>query len=139
MFTALLANTRASDLAEQKRLYQEKLRARLRRLRRQARHAAIVQRERALICRLLLRRFPPNSVHAVLLRLLARNASHYLRRFKRLLHKLSGSATVPLPRRRLFAWKCWYARNAPRKWALLRLKNQKDRQWAASGSDTFIY
>ena len=126
MFTALSANRQQRDLAEQKRLYQEKLRTRLRRLRRDAHHAAIVQRENALIYRLLLRRFPPNSVHAVVLRLLARNAAHEMRKFKTLLRKLSGSATVPLPRRRLLVWKCWYARNAPRKWALLRLKHQKD-------------
>jgi hypothetical protein len=126
MFTALSANTRRSNLAEQKRLHQEKLRTRLRRLRRYARHAAIVQRENALIYRLLVRRFPPNSSHAALLRLLARNASHHLGKFKRLLRKLPGRATMPLPRRRLFAWKCWYVRNAPRKWALLRLKHQKD-------------
>ena len=123
MFTALSLNAERSDLAEQKRLYQEKLRTRLRRLRRQTRRAAIVQREEALIYRLLMRRFPPNSLYAVLLRLLARNASRHLWKSKRLLRKLSGSATVLLPRRRLFAWKCWYARNAPRKWALLRLKH----------------
>jgi hypothetical protein len=115
MFTALSVDTRGSDLAEQKRLHQEKLRARLRRLRRHARHVAIVQREKALIYRLLVRRFPPNSLHAVLLRLLARNASHDLRKLRRLLVNLSGSAAVPLPRRRLFVWECWYARNAPRK------------------------
>jgi hypothetical protein len=126
MFTPLSLDTRGSDPAEQKRLCQEKLRTRLRRIRRHARHAAIVQREKALIYRLLVRRFPRNSLHADLLRLLARNESHHLRRLMKLLRKLSGNATAPLPRRRLFAWKCWYARNAPRQWALLRLKNQKD-------------
>jgi hypothetical protein len=126
MFTALSVNTRRSDLAEQKRLHQEKLRTRLRRLRRHARHAAIVQHEQALIYRLLVCRFPPNSLHAVLLRLLARNASHHLRKLKGHLRRLSGNATAPVPRRRSFAWKCWYARHAPRKWALLRLKHQKD-------------
>ena len=126
MFTALSVDMRGRDLAGQKRLYHEKLRARLRRLRRDTRHAAIVQREKALILRLLVRRFPSNSLHAVILRLLARNESRHLRKFKRLLCRLSGNATVTIPRRRFFVWKCWYARNAPRKWALLRLKHQKD-------------
>jgi hypothetical protein len=123
MFTPLSVNTRGGDPAEQKRLYQEKLRTRLRRLRRHARNAAIVQREKALIYRLLARRFPPNSAHAVLLRLLARSASHQLRKFKGHLRRLSGDTMASLPRRRFLAWKYWYARNAPRKWALLRLKN----------------
>ena len=126
MLTALSANTRQTDLAQQRRRYQDTLRGRLRRLRRYIHRAAIVQREKALILRLLVRRFPPNSLHAVILRLLARNESRHLRKFKGLLCRLSGNATVPIPRRRLFVWKCWYARHAPRKWALLQLKHQKD-------------
>ena len=60
MFTAFSVDTRRSDLAEQKRLHQEQLRMTLRRLRRRVRHAASVQRERALIYRLLAgRRFNP--------------------------------------------------------------------------------
>ena len=58
MFTAFSADTRRSDLTEQKHLHQEQLRTRLRRLRRRVRHAASVQREKALIYRLLAGRFP---------------------------------------------------------------------------------
>jgi hypothetical protein len=123
MFTALSANTRQRDLAEQKRLHRQELRTRLRRLRRHARHAAIVQREKALIYRLLVRRFPPNSLHAVLLRLLARNALRRMRKLDALFYQLPGTATSRLARRPRFAWKYWYARHAPRKWALLRLKD----------------
>jgi hypothetical protein len=126
MFTALSANAGRSDLAEQKRLHLEKLRARLRRLRRHARHAAIVQRENALIYHLLAGRFTLNSPHRLLLHMLARSAVHRVRRLEVVLHKLHGATTSRPPRRWSFAWKCWYARNAPRKWALLRLTDGKD-------------
>ena len=126
MFTALSANAGRSDLAEQKRLHLEKLRARLRRLRRHTRHAAIVQRENALIYHLLAGRFAPDSPHGLLLRMLARSAMRRMSKLETVLHELPGATTSHLPRRRLFAWKCWYVRNAPRKWALLRLKHQKD-------------
>jgi hypothetical protein len=126
MFTALSLDTRHSDLAEQKRLHLKKLRARLRRLRRHARHAAIVQREKALIYRLLASRFPFDSPDRFLLRMLAQSSVRRMRRLETVLHELSGATTPRLPRRRLLAWKCWYARNAPRKWALLPLKHQKD-------------
>jgi hypothetical protein len=125
MFTAFSVDTRRSDLAEQKRLHQEQLRTRLRRLRRRVRHAASVQRERALIYRLLAGRFALDSPHHLLLRMLARSAMRRMRRLEALLHELSGTATSGLPRRWLFAWKYWYARQAPRKWALLLLTYQK--------------
>jgi hypothetical protein len=79
MFTAFSAATRRSDLAEQKRLHQEQLRTRLRRLRRRVRHAASVQRERALIYRLLAGRFALDSPHHLLLRMLARSAMRHMR------------------------------------------------------------
>jgi hypothetical protein len=126
MFTALSPNTRRSDLGEQQRLYQKKLRTRLRRLRRRARHAAILQREQALIYRLLAGRFAVDSPHCLLLRMLARGALRRMRRLEAVLHDLHGATTSRLPRRWLFGWKCWYARNAPRKWALLRLKHQNE-------------
>jgi hypothetical protein len=126
MFTALSTNTWRSDLAEQKRFHQKKLRTRLRHLRRQVRQAAIVQHEQALIYGLLARRFALDSPHRLLLRMLARSAVRRMRRLEAMLHELPGATTPPLPRRWLFAWKCWYARNAPRRWALLRLKHQKD-------------
>jgi hypothetical protein len=125
MFTAFSVDTWRSDLAEQKRLHQEQLRTRLRRLRRRVRHAASVQRERALIYRLLAGRFALDSPHHLLLRMLARSAMRRMRRLEAVLHELSGTATSGLPRRWLFAWKYWYARQAPRKWALLQLKYQK--------------
>lgn len=123
MFTALSVNTRGSDLAEQKRLQLEKLRTRLRRLRRHARHAAIVQREKALIYRLLAGRYAVDSPHRLLLRMLARSATHRMRKLEASLHELPGTATSRLATRRCSAWKYWYARHAPRKWALLRLKH----------------
>jgi hypothetical protein len=123
MFTALSANTRRSDLAEQKRLHREKLRTKLRRLRRNARHAAIVQREKALIYRMLAGRFAVDSPHRLLLHMLARSAMRRMRKLDALLHELPGTATSRLARRPWFAWKYWYARHAPRKWALLRLKD----------------
>ena len=128
MFTAFSVDTtRRSDLAEEKRLHQEQLRTRLRRLRRRVRHAASVQRERALIYRLLAGRFALDSPHHLLLRMLARSAMRRMRRLEALLHELSGTATSGLPPRRwLFAWKYWYARQAPRKWTLLQLKYQKE-------------
>ena len=125
MFTAFSVDMRRSDLAEQKRLHQEQLRTRLRRLRRRVRHAASVQRERALIYRLLAGRFAPDSPHHLLLRMLARSAMRRMRRLEALLHELSGTTTSGLPRRWLFAWKYWYAQHAPRKWTLLQLKYQK--------------
>ena len=90
MFTAFSVDTRRSDLAEQKRLHQEQLRTRLRRLRRRVRHAASVQRERALIYRLLAGRFALDSPHHLLLRMLARSAMRRMRRLEALLHELSG-------------------------------------------------
>ena len=127
MFTAFSANTRQSDLAEQKRLHQEKLCTRLRRLRWRVYHAAGVEREKALIYRLLAARFAPDSPHRLLLRMLARSAMRRMRKLEALLHDdLPGTTTSRRPRRWLCAWKCLYARNAPRKWALLRLKHQKD-------------
>jgi hypothetical protein len=42
-----------------------------------------------------------------------------------MLNELSGTPTSGLPRRWLFAWKYWYARQAPRKWPLLQLKYRK--------------
>ena len=123
--TAFSVDTRQSDLGEQKRLHHEQLRTTLRRLRRRVRHAASVQRERALIYPLLAGRFTPDSPHHLLLRMLARSAMHRMRRLEALLYELSGTATLGLPRRWLFAWKYWYARQAPRKWTLLLLKYQK--------------
>jgi hypothetical protein len=32
-------------------------------------------------------------------------------------------------KRRLFAWQYWYARQAPRKWTLLKLTHQKVPDW----------
>ena len=127
MFTAFSADTRRSNLAEQKHLHQEQLRTRLRRLRGRVRHAASVQRQRALIYRLLAGRFALDSPHHLLLRMLARSAMRRMRRLEALLHELSGTTTSGLPRRWLFAWKYWYVRQAPRKWALLQLKYQKSR------------
>jgi hypothetical protein len=93
MFTAFSVDTRRSDLAEQKRLHQEQLRTRLRRLRRRVRHAASVQRERALLYRLLAGRFALDSPHHLLLRMLARSAMRRMRRLEALLQELSGTAT----------------------------------------------
>jgi hypothetical protein len=126
LFTALSVDTRGSDLAEQKRLHKDKLHARLRRLRRRVRHAATAQRENALIYRLLAGRFAIDSPHRLVLRILARSAMRRMSKLDGLLHELRGATTSRLPRRWLFAWKCWYLRKAPRKWALLRLKHQKD-------------
>ena len=123
MFTALSANTRRRDLAEQKRLHREKLRTRLRRLRRHARNAAIVQREKALIYHLLAGRFARDSPHRLLLRMLALSAVRRMRKLEALLHELHGATTSRLARRPWFAWKYWYARHAPRKWAVLQLKD----------------
>jgi hypothetical protein len=102
MFTAFSADTRWSDLAEQKRLHQEQLLPTLRRLRPRVRHAASVQRERALIYRLLAGRFALDSPHHLLLRMLARSAMRRMRRLEALLQELSGTATSGLPRRWLF-------------------------------------
>jgi hypothetical protein len=125
MFTVFSVGTRRSDLAEQKRLHQEQLWTRLRRLRRRVRHAASVHRERALIYRLLAGRFALDSPHHLLLRMLAQSAMRRMRRLEALFHELSGTTTSGLPRRWLFAWKYWYAQQAPRKWVLLQLKYQK--------------
>lgn len=82
MFTAFSADTRRSYLAEQKRLHQEQLRTTLRRLRRRVRHAASVQRERALIYRSLAGRFALDSPHHLLLYMLARSAMRRMRRLE---------------------------------------------------------
>jgi len=129
MFTAFSIDTWRSDLAEQKRLHQEQLRTAVRRLRRRVRDAASVQRERALLCRLLAGRFALDSPHHLLLRMLARSAMRRMRRLEALLYEFSGTPTSGLPRRWLFAWKYWCARQAPRKWTLLQLKYQKEREW----------
>ena len=126
MFTAFSADTRRSDLAEQKRLRQEQLRTTLRLLRRRVRHATSAQRERALIYRLLAGRFALDSPQHLFLRMLARSAMRRMRRLEALLHELSGTATSGLPRRWLFAWKYWYARQAPRKRTLLQLTHQRE-------------
>jgi hypothetical protein len=126
MFTAFSVDMRRSDLAEQKRLHQEQLRTRLRRLRGRVRHAASVQRERALIYRLLAGRFALDSPHHLLLCMLGGSAMRRTRRLEDLLHELLGTATSGLPRRWFFAWKYWYARQAPRKWTLLQLTHQKE-------------
>ena len=94
MFTAFSADTWRSDLAEQKHLHQEQLRTRLRRLRRRVRYAASVQRERALIYRLLSGRFALDSPHHLLLRMLARSAMRRMRRLEALLHELSGDSNI---------------------------------------------
>jgi hypothetical protein len=126
MFTAFSVDARRSDLAEQKRLHQEQLRTTLRRLRRRVRRAASVQRERALIYRRLAGRFALDSPHHLLLRMLARSAMRRMMRLEALLHELSGTATPGLPRRWLFAWKYWYAQQAPRKWTLLQFTHRKE-------------
>ena len=79
-----------------------------------------------LIYRLLAGRFALDSPHHLLLRMLARSAMRRMRRLEDLLHELSGTATSGLPRRWLFAWKYWYARQAPRKWTLLQFTHQKE-------------
>jgi hypothetical protein len=78
MFTALSANAGRSDLAEQKRYIWKSC----------ARHAAIVQRENALIYHLLAGRFALNSSHRLLLHMLARSAVHRVRRLEVVLHDL---------------------------------------------------
>ena len=94
MFTAFSVGRRRGDLAEQKRLHQEQLRMRLRRLRRRVRYATSVRRERALIYRLLAGRFALDSPHHLLLRMLARSAMRRMRRLEALLKELSGTADV---------------------------------------------
>ena len=47
--------------------------------------------------------------------MLARSAMRRMRRLEALLHELSGTATSGLPRRWLFPWKYWCARQAPSK------------------------
>jgi len=94
MFTAFSAHTRRSDLAEHKRLHQEQLRTRLRRLRRRVRHAASVQRERALIYRLLAGRFALDSPHHLLLRMLARSAMRRMRRLEAVLLRAFGDSDI---------------------------------------------
>ena len=69
MFTAFSVDTWRSDLAEEKRLHQEQLRTRLRRLRRRVRHAASVKRKSfdlSSVGRSLCTRFssPLTSAHA---------------------------------------------------------------------------
>ena len=123
MFTPLPVDTSRCDLAEQKRVHKEKVRSRLRQLRRRVRHVAAAQRENALIYRVLAGRFAVDSPHRLLLRMLARSAMRRMRKLEGLLHELRGATKSRLPRRWLFAWKCSYARNAPRKWAVLRLKH----------------
>jgi hypothetical protein len=78
-----------------------------------------------LIYRLLAGRFALDSPHHLLLRMLARSGMRRMRRLEALFHELSGTTTSGLPRRWLFAWKYWYAQQAPRKWVLLQLKYQK--------------
>jgi len=122
MFTAVSANTRRIDLGEQKRLHKQKLRVRLRRLRRRVRHAAYVEREKALTCRLLACRFAPDSSQRLLLHILARSAMRRRRRLEGLLHEFHDTNPLRLPKRWCFGWRCWYVRHAPRTLALLRLK-----------------
>ena len=126
MFSIISSNAGRNDLNERKRLAKQKLRARLRRLRRRVRHAVSVEREKALIYRLLARRFGPDTPHRLLLRLLAQSEMRRMRRLERLLHDLPGTSAIRLRRRWLVAWKCWCVRHVPRKWAVLRLKHQKD-------------
>ena len=121
MFTALPPNTRLTDLIEQQRLHRQKLRRRLRWLRRRIRRELAVAREKALICRLLAHRFAPGSHQRLLLRALARNGTHRIHRLEGLLHELPDANALRIRRRRLCRWRCWYACNAPRKWAIFRL------------------
>lgn len=123
MFTPLPTNTRGSDLSKQRKLHRQKLRVRLRRLRWQVRHEINIERENALLCRLLAQRFAPDSPYRLLLRMLGRNARHRRRRLEGLFCELPGTIASHLHRRWLCRWKCWYARNAPRKWAILRLRH----------------
>jgi hypothetical protein len=122
MFTALSANTRRIDLGEQKRLHKQELRVRLRRLRKRVRHAAYVEREKALTYRLLACRFAPDSPQRSLLHILARSAMRRRRRLEGLLYQLPGPNPLRLPKRWCFGWRCWYLRHAPRNLALLQLK-----------------
>ncbi len=123
MFSIISFRPRQRDLGEQNRLHKKKLRARLRHLRRRVHHATCVEREKVFIYRLLARRFAPNTPHRLLLRTLARSEMRRSKRLEGLLHKLRGTTTPRLRRRWLLAWKCWYTRHAPRKWAVLRLKD----------------
>lgn len=123
MFTV---NTQQSDLSEQKLLREEKLRAGLRRLRRRVYRKVGIEREKALICRLLASRFAADSTHGWLLRMLARSATHRVVKLRNLLYELPGTAISRLRRRFLLTSKCWYVLHAPRKLALLQLKYQRD-------------
>jgi hypothetical protein len=126
MLTFLSLNARQSDLGEKQRLRQQKLRARLRQLRWRVCHEIRVERENALIYRRLARRFAPDSPHRLLLRMIARSGMRRMRRLKDLLHELPGAGKSRTPRRWSFRLKCWYVCNAPRRWAILRLKHQND-------------
>jgi hypothetical protein len=123
MFTALSANTRRSDLGERKRLHTQLLRARLRQLRRRVRHEIYMEREKALIYRLLARRFTPDSPHRSLLRILARSGIRRIRRLEEVLHELHGATASQLHKGYSVRWKCWFALHAPRKWVILGLKS----------------
>ena len=122
---SVAGNGERIDIGAQKRLRQLRLRARLRRLRKEALHAVIVEREKALIYRLLVHRFAPNSPPAIILTLLARDATHHASRIRKFLRKLPGDQKQPISIRRSFAVKCWCASHVPRKWVLLRIKHQK--------------
>ena len=126
MFTVLSANTRQSDLTNQKLLRQQKLRARLDRLRRRVYREVRIEREKALIYRLLAGRFSADSARGLILRMLARSATHRVVRLTNLLYELPGTAISRLSRGLLLTFKCWYVRHAPRKWAIFLLKYQKE-------------
>ena len=121
MFTTLSINTWRYDLTEQQRLHRLKLRRGFRRLQWRVKHEVVIQRERTLICRLLARRFAPGSPHRILLRMLARNGMRRMHRLESVLHEFPSSHALRMHRRRCCRWKCWYACNAPRNWAISRL------------------
>ena len=121
MFTALSTNTRRNDLTRKQRLHRQKVRRRFRGLQCRIQREMVIQRERALICRLLAHRFAPGSPQRVILRALARNGMHRMHRLESVLHEFPGTNVLRTHRRWLCRWKCWYACNAPRNWAISRL------------------
>src|SRR4029453_4797050 len=98
MFTALSTNARQNDLTEQERVHKKKFRARKRQLQGRVRHEIYIEHEKALVCRILARRFAPDSPHRSLLRLLASGAMRRMRRLEGLLYELHGGTVSGLSR-----------------------------------------
>jgi hypothetical protein len=124
MFTGVSPYTRRRNLATLAVARRQRVRKRLRLLRRRIRRAIRAELENAVICRMLAQRFPRDSREATVLQLLGRSAVHRVKRLNGLLAELLGPSKL-LRKRWLFYLRRLRALYAPRRWALRCIRDRR--------------